>query len=121
MKIHSNIKYLDFPVTLNDSLNTNFLEFKDNILSNLEPKFYYGVLITYNGSLLSKGGVPFDPISFIFYLDEARASKNYKGKSKERLSLDEHLQFLLIQLENKIKRSDLLREICMNSDRDYSY
>ena len=59
--------------------------------------------ITHNCSPLSRSGVPFDPILFTL--------NSYNDKLNIGLSLDENIQYLINQLENIIRKSDIVLEI----------
>lgn len=104
------IKYLDFPITLSNSINTDFIEFKGILLSDLEPKFTYAMVVTYNCSLLTREGIPFDPVLF--------SLKNCSEMFNFGLSLDENIQYLINQLENRVKKSDLVLGIYKNLDNN---
>lgn len=120
MNFHKYVEYLDFPIALGDSINIDFPLYKKNVLMNLKPNITYEILVSYNDGFLSKRGVPFDPVLFKFSLDNAKTKNSYEHKFILNLSLDEDLQFLLLQLENKIMISDLAREIYKNSGKYYS-
>jgi len=106
MNFFKDIKYLDFPIMLSDYINTDFKEFKSILLTGLEPKVTYGMLVTHGCNLLTRSGVPFDPILFTL--------SSYDNKLCFGLSLDENIQYFINQLENNVKKSDIILKVYNN-------
>jgi hypothetical protein len=110
MNFFRDIKFLGFPVTVNDCINTDFREFKSILLTNLELEVTYGILVIHGSNILTRSGVPFDPVLFTL--------KSCNDKLYFGLSLDENIQYLINQLENKINKSDIILEVYKTSGKD---
>lgn len=113
MNFSINIKYLNFPIIYTEYIGTDFKEFKSILLADLQLKVTYGMLIVHGYNLLSRSGVPFDPILFTL--------SNYDNKLCFGLSLDENIQYLINQLENNIKKSDVILELYNNFNNNSDY